>query len=112
MISEHFPGLGLGFPPATTFIQTINLFSNLRLFKALEMKKKYLQNGKIADPPSRQGKTFRSPPPFKEWKLFCIPPFNIANTSSYLVKNTLKLVVPPPPSAWLKLFLSSPPPIS
>ena len=57
-------------------------------------------------PPSRQGKTFHAPP-FKEWKCFRAPsPFNMAKTSSYCVKYTPKLVVPPPPSAWLILFLS------
>ena len=48
-----------------------------------------LQNGKIAGPklfahpPSRQGKTF------------CVPPYNMATTSSYRVKTTPKLVVSP-----------------
>ena len=44
----------------------------------------------------------------KEWKLIA-PPINMAKTSSYRVKTTSKLVVPPPLSAWLKLFL--PPPL-
>ena len=29
--------------------------------------------------------TFRAPPPFKEWKLFAPPFFNMAKTSSYCV---------------------------
>ena len=57
-------------------------------------------------PPPRQGKTFRAPP-FKEWKLF-VTPYNMAKTSSYHVKTTPELFVPPP-SAWLKLFLPPPP---
>ena len=44
-------------------------------------------------PPSRQGKTFCAPP-FKDWKLFA-PPYNMAKTSSYYVKTTPKLFVPP-----------------
>ena len=44
--------------------------------------------------PSRQGKTFRAPPPFKEWKLYALP-YNMAKTSSYRVKTTPKLFVPP-----------------
>ena len=44
--------------------------------------------------PSRQGKTFRAPPPFKEWKL-PPPPFNMGKTSRYSLKTTPKLVVPP-----------------
>ena len=74
-----------------------------------------LQNGKIAGtkllrppPPSRQGKTF-CVPPFKEWKLVA-PPFNMAKTSSYRIKTTLKTFCAPPPSAWLKN--SAPPPFS
>ena len=44
----------------------------------------------------KTGKTFSCPPPppFKEWKLF-VPPFNMAKTSSYCVKTTPKLFVPP-----------------
>ena len=57
-------------------------------------------------PPSRQGKTFCAPS-FKEWKLFVPLPFNMAKTSTYRVKPTPKLFVPPPSLAWLKLF---PPP--
>ena len=54
-------------------------------------------------PPQDRVKLFvPPPPPFKEWKHF-VPPCNMAKTSSYRIKTTPKLVVPPP-SAWLKLF--------
>ena len=33
-------------------------------------------------------------PPFKDWKFF-VPPYNMAKTSSYYVKTTPKLFVPP-----------------
>ena len=54
--------------------------------------------------PSRQGKTFRAPP-LKSGNFTRPPPYNMAKTSSYRVKSTQKLFVPPP-SEWLKLFLS------
>ena len=47
-----------------------------------KMRKSRVRNFLRPPPPtSRQGKTFRAPPPFKEWKLF----------------------VPPPPTIWLML---------
>ena len=58
-----------------------------------------LQNGKIAGPklfappPQDRVKLF-APPPFKEWKLYT-PPYNMAKTSSYRIKTTPKLFVPP-----------------
>ena len=70
-----------------------------------------LQNGKIAGP------QLFATPPHDRVKLFAPPllksgnfsrlPYNMASTSSYLLKTTPKLFVPPP-SACLKLF---PPPL-
>ena len=59
-------------------------------------------------PPTRQGKTFLAPPPILKSGNFSRPPNNMAKTSSYRVKTTPKLFVPPP-SAWLKLFPPPPP---
>ena len=47
-------------------------------------------------PPSRQGKTFRPPPLLKSGNFSCPPAYNKAKTSSYHVKTTPKLFVPPP----------------
>ena len=58
-------------------------------------------------PPSRQGKTFFAPPLLKSGN-FSRPPYNMAKTSSYLIKTTPKLVVLPPFSM-AKTF-SAPPP--
>ena len=44
--------------------------------------------------PSRQGKTFRAPPLLKSGN-FTRPPYNMAKTSSYRIKSTPKLFVPP-----------------
>ena len=67
-----------------------------------------VQNGKITGlklcvppPPlktSRQGKTFHAPPPppLSRVETFRAPTFNMAKTSSYHIKATPKLVVPPP----------------
>ena len=69
-----------------------------------------LQNGKIAGPklfaPPPQDRVKLFAPPLLKSGNFSRPPYNMAKTSSYCVKTTLKLFVPPP-SAWLKLF---PPP--
>ena len=60
-----------------------------------------LRNGKIAGPklvvpsPQDRVKLFAPPPPFKGWKLFVPPPITMAKTSSFRVKTTSKLVVPP-----------------
>ena len=57
-------------------------------------------------PPPRDRVKLFSPPLLKSGN-FSRPPYNMAKTSSYRVKTTPKLFVPPP-SAWLKLF---PPPL-
>ena len=61
-----------------------------------------------APPPLPQDrvKLFASPL-LKSGNVSC-PPYNMAKTSSYRVKTTPKLVVPPP-SAWIKPFLPPPP---
>ena len=59
-----------------------------------------LQNGKtagpklFAPPPSRQGKSFGAPPLLKSGN-FPRPAYNMAKTSSYRIKTTPKLFVPP-----------------
>ena len=59
-----------------------------------------LQNGKIAGlklfapPPQDRVKLFA--PPLLKSGNFTRPPYNMAKTSSYRVKSTPKLVVPPP----------------
>ena len=60
----------------------------------------------LCTPLSRRDKTFCAPP-FKRVETFCVPPSLMAKTSSYRIKTTPKLVVPPP-SAWLKLCLPPP----
>ena len=45
-------------------------------------------------PPSRQGKNFRAPL-LMNGNFLTPPPFNMAKTSSYRIKTTPKLVVPP-----------------
>ena len=55
-----------------------------------------LQNADPIPPhPPQDDDIFRAHP-FKEWKLFVPPPhFNMAKTSSYSIKTTPKLFVPP-----------------
>ena len=45
-----------------------------------------------------------APTPLLRGGNFLRPPITMAKTSSSRVKTTSKLFVPPPPSAWLKLF--------
>ena len=60
--------------------------------------------GKLRPPTQNRVKLFVSS--FREWKLFTPLSFNMDKTSSYCIKTTPKLFVPPPPpSAWLKHFV-------
>ena len=56
-------------------------------------------------------KLFAPPPPYKEYSLFAsLPPsFNMAKTSSYSIKTTPKLFVPPP-FCMAETFPAPPPP--
>ena len=71
-----------------------------------------LQNGKIAGPklfaPPPQDRVKLFAPPLLKSGNFTRPPYNMAKTSSYCVKSTPKLFVPPPPFRMAKTF-SAPP---
>ena len=78
-----------------------------------------LQNGKIAGPklfapppslPQDRVTLFAPPPPplLKSQNFLHPPPFNMAQNSSYCVKTSPELFVPPPPSFDMAKTLSTP----
>ena len=88
-------------PPPHTTIATKELVINYREGGTTKWENRGSET--FCTPPSRQGKTFRAP--LLKSGNFSRPPTIMSKTSSYRIKTTPKLVVPPP-SAWLKLFPS------
>ena len=94
-------------PPPSRALQTLRDWSLITGRGGYKMGKSRVRN-LLRPPPPPQDRVKLFAPPLLKSGNFSRPPYNMAKTSSFRIKTTPKLFVPPPPFSMAKTF-SAPP---